>query len=169
MLLLHRRMLQVTGASSGIGRDAALALDTLGFTVYAGVRKDADAVELRSKRPSLRPIMLDVAVDEQCAAAAVSIKSDLARDELPFVGLVNNAGISRRLPVELEDMAAVRKMFDVNVFGLMKITQEFIPLLRASSGRIVNIGSVAGLLPHKGSAAYSGSKAVLEVMSDVLR
>eukprot|EP01049_Picozoa_sp_SAG25_P024791 SAG25_NODE_11393_length_305_cov_1.000000_1_plen_61_part_10 len=61
-------MLQVTGASSGIGRDAALALDTLGFTVYAGVRKDADAVELRSKRPSLRPIMLDVAVDEQCAA-----------------------------------------------------------------------------------------------------
>jgi NAD(P)-dependent dehydrogenase (short-subunit alcohol dehydrogenase family) len=158
----------VTGASSGIGRDAALALDALGFTVYAGVRRDADARSLTAERTSLRPILLDVAIEAQCTAAAEKIASELG-EGLQFVGLVNNAGVSRRLPLELEDMAEVRKLYDVNVFGLMAMTQAFTSLLRRSSGRIVNIGSVAGILPHKGSVAYGGSKAALEVMTDVMR
>ena len=109
----------VTGASSGIGRDAALSLDALGYIVYAGVRKESDADSLRAERASLRPLILDVTKEDHCAAAAKQI----AADKLPFVGLVNNAGISRRLPLEVEAMDEVRQLFDVNVFGLLHATR----------------------------------------------
>eukprot|EP00636_Phaeomonas_parva_P017944 CAMPEP_0118866902 /NCGR_PEP_ID=MMETSP1163-20130328/10674_1 /TAXON_ID=124430 /ORGANISM="Phaeomonas parva, Strain CCMP2877" /LENGTH=315 /DNA_ID=CAMNT_0006801265 /DNA_START=62 /DNA_END=1009 /DNA_ORIENTATION=+ len=159
----------ITGASSGIGLDAALALDDLGYTVYAGVRKDKDAAALKAQRASLRPIHLEVTDDEQVAAAAERIAAETTAEGMPFVGLVNNAGISRRLPVELEDLDGVKWLFEVNLFGVFRVTQAFIPLLRKSTGRIVNIGSVANILPHPGSSAYSASKAALKSVTDVLR
>ena len=86
-----------------------------------------------------------------------------------MVGLVNNAGVSHRLPLELDNITRIRYLYDVNVFGLLQMSQAFTPLLRKSHGRIVNVGSVAALLPHKGSGAYGSSKAAVEHISDVQR
>jgi short-subunit dehydrogenase len=160
----------VTGASSGIGKHAALALDALGYIVYAGVRKQADADVLTAERGSLRPVLVDVAHHDEVTAAAATIAADAKAEGFQVVGLVNNAGISHRLPLELEDMARVRQMYDVNVFGLIQTTQAFIPLLRAGGvGRIVNVGSIAGLMPHRGATTYGGTKGAVELITDSLR
>lgn len=103
----------VTGASSGIGKHAALALDTAGFTVYAGVRKESDATALKEERASLRPLMIDVTKQEQVDEASQRVKRELAEEGMPLVGLVNNAGISRRLPLELEDLDKVKQLYEV--------------------------------------------------------
>jgi len=159
----------ITGASSGIGLDAAVALDKQGFTVYAGVRKEEDMQRISAEFPSIRPILLDVTKEAQVYSASEKVAADAKSEEKAVVGLVNNAGISRRLPVELEDVDAVRSLFDVNFFGVYTVTQAFLPLLRESQGRIVNVGSVANFLPHPGSSAYSGSKAALKSFTDALR
>eukprot|EP00037_Helgoeca_nana_P013762 m.127214 g.127214 ORF g.127214 m.127214 type:complete len:319 (+) comp22215_c0_seq1:37-993(+) len=159
----------VTGASSGIGLHAALELDTRGYKVFPMVRKEADADALRKERPSLNPIVADVTDDIGVAKALESVTAALALANLPLVGLVNNAGVSHRLPIELDTIERIRKLYEVNVFGVYRVTQTFLPHLRAGQGRIVNVGSVAALLPHPGSSAYSGTKAALEVMSDVMR
>ena len=112
------------------------------FTVFAGVRKQSDADALKAERPSLRPVLVDVVDEAQCKAAAAAVAADLAKDGLQLVGLVNNAGISWRLPLELEKMDEVRAMYEVNVFGLMQSSQAFIPLLRAA-------GAAAGMLNIK--------------------
>ena len=85
----------VTGASSGIGKDAALRLDELGYTVYAGVRKQKDIDALKKERPSLIPIFLDVTDDQQCQDAAKKVADDMKKENgcSAFVGLVNNAGL----------------------------------------------------------------------------
>lgn len=103
----------VTGASSGIGKHAALALDTAGFTVYAGVRKESDATALKEERASLRPLIIDVTKQEQVDEASKRVKREIAEEGVPLVGLVNNAGISRRLPLELEDLDKVKQLYEV--------------------------------------------------------
>ncbi|CAE7232847.1 Hsd17b6 [Symbiodinium sp. CCMP2456] len=87
-----------------------------------------------------------------------------------LVGLVNNAGVSRHLIFEYEKLEEVMALYNVNVFGVYRVTQAFLPLLRASgAGRVVNVGSVAPTLPTSGYSSYAGSKNALESISDVLR
>lgn len=160
----------ITGASSGIGRHAALSLDALGFRVYGTVRKESDAMSLRDERPSIRPVLLEIRNEKSVNKAAAGILAELEEDDMPLVGLVNNAGVSRRLPMELENMASVRKTYEVNVFGVWHATRAFLAALRdAGGGRIVNIGSTAGLIATPGSSVYSGTKFALEAMTDAMR
>ncbi|CAJ1405660.1 unnamed protein product [Effrenium voratum] len=161
----------ITGASSGIGLDATLALAELGFRVYAGVRSEQDAAKVRGSGGSLgpRPVFIDVTREDTVEQARLRIKEELDSEGLEFVALVNCAGVTRRLPIELEEIEAVRQLYEVNVFGVLRVTQAFVDLLRQSEGRIVNIGSIAALLPHKGSSSYSGSKAALDSITDSLR
>ena len=161
----------VTGGSSGIGKHAALALDALGYTVYPTVRKESDVAALVELRPTLRPVLLDVRDEQRCNQVAAEIEKALENEGKPFVGLVNNAGISRRLPMELENMKSIKNLYDVNIFGVLHTTKAFLPLLRAAGGgaRIVNIGSTAAIVPHYGSVAYSAAKSALEAMTDVMR
>jgi NAD(P)-dependent dehydrogenase (short-subunit alcohol dehydrogenase family) len=91
----------VTGASSGIGLAAARALDAGGYTVYAGVRKAKDAEMVESLGGSLRGLIMDVTNEESCVKAAETVAGAMKKEGLPLVGLVNNAGVSRRLPFEL--------------------------------------------------------------------
>lgn len=93
----------------------------------------------------------------------------VAASNLPLVALVNNAGISTRSPLEGTPMKVVRGVFEVNLFGLIMTTQAFLPLLRKNQGRIVNVGSVAGLIAADGSSIYSGTKFAVEALSDSLR
>ncbi|MDP9131868.1 MAG: SDR family oxidoreductase [Nitrospirota bacterium] len=158
----------ITGASSGIGAACARYLDERGLTVWAGVRRQADADELaRLTSTRLHVLMLDVTDPESIAAAGRTMTEALA--EKGLAGLVNNAGISVAGPLELLPLSEVRTQFEVNVIGALAMTQTFLPLLRKGRGRIVNISSIAGRAATPFLGAYCSSKFALEAMSDALR
>jgi len=156
------------GASTGIGRHAAEHLAHLGFTVLAGVRKEADIEALQSAHlPTLHPIILDVTKPADVQAAVEYAK---ALAPLPVWGLVNNAGLGYPIPVELADMERVRKLYEVNVLAIISMTQAFAFLLRAApSGRIVNVGSATGTMAAQCDGIYASSKHAVEGLTDSLR
>lgn len=169
--VVHKNgVIVITGASTGIGRHAAEHLATLGYQVYAGVRKESDIQDIiNMKNPNLFPISLEVTSSESIADARKKIESVLANTGLPLVAVVNNAGIAFTEPVETIKMSEVRKIFDVNYFGAYEMTKEFLPLIRKSKGRVLMVSSVAGIVSSPTMSAYSGSKFALEALADSLR
>ena len=157
----------VTGASTGIGRATALRLAQQGFRVFAGVRKQKDAVDLEQCAPNLTPLILDVTDAEQLEAAVATVTEAVGENGLQ--GLVNNAGISGGAPTEFMPIDDLRGMLEVNVVGVVATTQAFLPLLRKGRGRIVVIGSVGGRLAVPFLAAYSMTKAAVSALCDSLR
>src|SRR5438270_6051040 len=155
----------VSGASTGMGAATAKELARKGFHVLAGVRREADADALRAE--GIEPILLDITVDSDVAAIADLV----ARDPLgrPLRALVNNAGISVNAPVETLPIAEWRRVFEVNLFGHVAMTQALLPALRRSAGTVVNISSVGGKVVLPTYGAYAGSKFALEAVSDSLR
>ncbi|TFJ80959.1 hypothetical protein NSK_007602 [Nannochloropsis salina CCMP1776] len=159
----------LSGASTGIGYDAAVHLAD-DFVVYAGVRKENDAEMLRSVgKSTLVPVILDVTSQDSIDEAYVKITADAAERGIPVWGLVNNAGIMTASTVEHHDVAGMQKIYDVNVWGVLRLTQKFLPLLRAQAGRIVQISSIAGFLTIPRASGYCSSKHALESLSDGLR
>jgi len=162
------RAVLITGASTGIGAACAQRLDGLGYVVYAGVRKPEDEARLSgSSSPRLVPIRLDVTLSADIESAARRI--DAERGDGGLDGLVNNAGIAVGGPLEFVPMALVREQFDINVLGLLAVTQAILPLLRRARGRIVNIGSIAGITTTPLVGPYCASKHAVEALSDGLR
>lgn len=162
----------ITGASTGIGRHAAefIASKHPNITILAGVRKESDADSIRSVNlPNLKPIIVDVAQHDSCVRAFDEIKNLVTTTGIPFVGLVNNAGISFKMPVEYQEVSEAKRLFDTNFFGMVEMTQMALPLLRESNGRIVMVSSVAGLVARPYTSIYSGSKYAMEGFSDALR
>lgn len=158
----------ITGASSGIGEACALGLDKLGYHVFAGVRKAADGQSLCQRASErLLPVSVDITDPEQIKAAAETV--DRALGQKPLVGLINNAGISVGGPLEFVPLERLRNQLEVNVIGHIAVSQAFIPLLRKSQGRIVNVGSIAGILASPLQGPYCASKYAMEAVSDVLR
>lgn len=163
----HQRAVVITGTSSGIGRAAALHLDELGFKVFAGVRKEEDGRALsEDASDTLTPILLDI-TNNNSIAAAVNTVTEATSGEL--FGLVNNAGLSLNGPLELVPVSDIKKLIDVNVIGLLAVTKAFLPLLRRSRGRIVNISSGHGLLAIPDKSVYAASKFAVQAISDALR
>jgi NAD(P)-dependent dehydrogenase (short-subunit alcohol dehydrogenase family) len=166
----------ITGASSGLGRHAAFHLASNGFTVFATVRKDSDAesllTELDSKfsdaTGSVVPIKMDVTDDASVGMAAATIGHKIETKSLNLAGIVNNAGVLKRGTVAEMTPADYEWNFSVNVFGLVRVTRAFLPLLRRGS-RIVNIGSAAGVLTNPKMLPYGATKFALEGISDVWR
>jgi len=157
----------VTGASSGIGEATALHLDALGFSVFAGVRRKADAEALAARASNrLTPIRLDVADADSIAAAAKVVENATGGH---LHALVNNAGLSVNGPLELLPVRQIERLMGVNVVGLMAVTRALLPLLRRSRGRIINIGSGHGLLAVPDKSAYAASKFAVRAISDALR
>jgi NAD(P)-dependent dehydrogenase (short-subunit alcohol dehydrogenase family) len=158
----------ITGASTGIGEACALHLDKLGFRVFAGVRKAADADALRQKAsPRLTPVMIDVTDATSIASAAETVGQ--AVGEFGLSGLVNNAGIAVVAPMEFVLLDDLRRQLEVNTIGQVAVTQAFLPLLRRAKGRIVNISSQGGRFVFPLFGPYSMSKFALEAFSDALR
>lgn len=158
----------VTGASSGIGRAAALRLDRRGWRVFAGVRREEDADALRrAASERLRPLFLDVTDEAQVADAATAVET--ATGEPGLDALVNNAGVAMGGPLEFLPIDAFRRQLEVNVVGQLAITQALMPAIRRASGRIVNIGSISGRSTVPLVGAYAASKHALEAMTDALR
>ena len=159
----------ITGASTGIGRATALHLASLGFRVFAGIRKPGDGEALvEESSGAVEPISLEVTDPGSIEEAAEHVRGELgAGGELR--GVVNNAGYALETPLEFVDRDALRHQFDVNVIGLADVTKTFLPQLRRPGGRIVNVSSGAGQIAIPLSGAYSASKYAVEAMSDALR
>lgn len=162
------RSVVITGASTGIGAACALALDRLNFRVFAGVRNRADGAALQAQASAkFTPIQLDVTNAHDIAASLETIAGEVG--DAGLAGLVNNAGIGVVGPLEIVSLDELRKQFEINVIGLVAVTQAFLPLLRKARGRVVNMSSIAGraAMPYMGP--YAASKHALEALSDALR
>jgi len=158
----------ITGASTGIGEACALRLDRLGWRVFAGVRRDADGQALRQKSSErLCPLFIDVTDEASIAQAAVQVRA--AVGEAGLAGLVNNAGVAIGGPLEFVPLDELAWQFEVNVIGPMAVTQTFLPLLRQSRGRIVNMSSIGGRSVSPFLGPYCASKFALEALNDSLR
>ncbi|HEY9357288.1 MAG TPA: oxidoreductase [Arthrobacter sp.] len=154
----------VTGASTGIGFEAARKLSSNGFTVYAGARR-VDRME-PLKALGVHVLSLDVTDDESMCAAVVRVLEERGRIDV----LVNNAGYGSFGALEEVDLAEGRRQFDVNVFGLARMTQLVLPAMRkAGRGRIINISSIGGKFYEPLGAWYHSTKFAVEGMSDALR
>lgn len=158
----------ISGASTGIGRSIALHLDGLGYRVFAGVRRDADAEDLRAAASQrLVPLRLDVTDAAQLAEAARAVEAGVGDEGVQ--GLIANAGIGGGAASEFIEMDVLRRLFEVNVFGVAATTRAFMPLLRRGSGRVVFMGSNAGYVTSPFIAPYAASKHAIEAMADALR
>jgi NAD(P)-dependent dehydrogenase (short-subunit alcohol dehydrogenase family) len=154
----------VTGASSGIGRLTTEVLAADGYFVYAGARKQED-LDALNKIPNVQAVRLDVTKQEEVDAAVETVR-DGGRG---LYGLVNNAGIgSRGGPLIEADEDDIRWVLEVNVFGVIKVTQAFAPLIIQSKGRIATIGSISGVLTWTGGGDYTMSKHAIEAFSETL-
>jgi NAD(P)-dependent dehydrogenase (short-subunit alcohol dehydrogenase family) len=158
----------ITGSSTGIGAACAVDLDRRGLRVFAGVRSEADGERLRRQASErLSPVRIDVTQSETIRAAAEQVTA--AVGEAGLAGLVNNAGVLVSAPVELVGLDTLRWQLEVNVIGVVAVTQAFLPLLRAGRGRIVNIGSISGKVVAPCLGPYAASKFALEALTDALR
>jgi len=158
----------ITGASSGIGKACALYFDRLGFTVFAGVRQEEDALSLgKLASGDLRPIQIDVTSEAQIESAFEQVSEALGRNGL--TGLVNNAGIPLGGPLEFLCIEDFRNEIEVNLIGAVSVTQAFLPLIRKTRGRIVNIGSMSGFIALPFMSPYAATKFALRAITDSLR
>ena len=125
---MTKQRVLITGASTGIGRACAIRIARRGFTVFAGVRSSVDAERLRAEvTGDLRPVQLDV-------TRSIEIEAMLAEmGGQPLAGLVNNAGIAIAGPLELIPMDAWRRQIEVNLLGLVAVTQACLPALRSGA------------------------------------
>lgn len=153
----------ITGASSGLGRATAETLAAKGVFVYAGARSDDDLRALDAIE-NVQAVRLDVTIQSDIDAAVETVR----QGGRPLHAIVNNAGVGLMAPlVELEE-DDLEFILDVNVFGPYRITRAFAPLLIESQGRVVNIGSIAGVQTRLFYGPYSMSKHALEAFTDAL-
>jgi NAD(P)-dependent dehydrogenase (short-subunit alcohol dehydrogenase family) len=154
----------VTGCSSGIGRASALRLARSGWTVYASARRPETIAELGEA--GCHTLALDVTDEDSMHAAVETVE----QAEGAVGVLINNAGYSQSGAIETVPMDAVRRQFETNVFGLVRLTQLVLPKMRAQRwGKIVNVGSMGGRLTFPGAGHYHATKHALEALSDALR
>jgi len=156
------RTVLITGCSSGIGKATAQRLAAKGWTVYATARRPETLADLTD----CRHLALDVTSDDSMSTAVDAVVEDSGHLD----ALVNNAGYSLSGAVESLSVDEIRREFETNVFGLVRLTQLVLPAMRErGSGRIVNIGSMGGKLTFPGGGAYHASKYAVEALSDALR
>jgi NADP-dependent 3-hydroxy acid dehydrogenase YdfG len=153
----------VTGASSGIGAATARQLAAAGYHVFCAARR-RDRIEELAAEIGGTPVACDVTSEESVAALA-----DAVGERLDV--LVNNAGGAfGSSPVAQADSDEWRRMYEVNVIGLMQVTRALVPALVASgAGAILNVGSTAGRIAYEGGAGYTAAKHGTQVVSETLR
>jgi NAD(P)-dependent dehydrogenase (short-subunit alcohol dehydrogenase family) len=158
------RAVLITGCSSGIGRATAERLARSGHNVYATARRPESIEDLRDAGCKILP--LDVTDEDSMREAVERVE----RAEGSVGSLVNNAGYSQSGTIEEVPMESVRRQFETNVFGLVRMCQLVLPgMRRVRSGRIVNLSSMGGKLTFPGGGFYHASKHAVESISDALR
>jgi len=163
------KVILITGASSGIGREAAILLGKQGHRVYAGARRldrMADLADLAGPAGGVSAVEMDVSETDDNERAVNQVIDGEGRIDV----LINNAGFGLYGPVEDVPLDDARYQFEVNLFGLAHLTQLVLPHMRAEgSGRIVNVSSVGGRIWLPLGAWYHATKHALEGWSDCLR
>ena len=163
---MNKRIAIVTGSSTGIGKATVLHLSRKGFLVFAGIRRESDAEQFQSLK-GIFPLLLDVSSQDSVEKAV-----EIAAEKLNTaseVHLINNAGIVVAGPVEGVSLTRWKEQFEVNFFGLLRVTQTLLPYIRKTRGRIVNISSISGLAAFPYLGPYCASKFAVEALSDALR
>ena len=154
----------VTGASSGIGEETARTLHKLGYTVYAAARRTDRLKQLTAI--GIHALTMDVTDDESMSSGIEKIITETGRIDV----LVNNAGSGSYGAIEDVSLDEARRQFEVNVFGLGRLTQLVLPHMRAQrSGTIINISSMGGRLTTPLGGWYHATKYAVEALSDALR
>jgi NAD(P)-dependent dehydrogenase (short-subunit alcohol dehydrogenase family) len=168
------RSIVITGVSTGIGYGAAKEFVRRGYRVFGSVRKEEDAERLaREFGSGFVPLVFDVTDEEAVRAAAGEVGEALGGGLLS--GLINNAGTAIGGPLALQPLGEVRTHFEVNVVGLVSVTQAFLPLLGMGRtgmnepGKILNVGSTGGKIALPFIGAYAGTKHAVEGISDAMR
>ncbi|WP_058535230.1 SDR family NAD(P)-dependent oxidoreductase [Legionella saoudiensis] len=162
---MNKKTILITGCSSGIGLDAAQALQKKGYQVIASCRKKEDQQHLIAL--GLDTVLLDVNDSEsiKTAFAEVLVKTDGRLDVL-----INNAGYGQVGALEDVSRETLRQQFETNVFGLLELSALAIPVMRQQGeGRIINISSILGIISLPFRGAYNASKYAVEGLSDTLR
>jgi NAD(P)-dependent dehydrogenase (short-subunit alcohol dehydrogenase family) len=163
MAIEKSRPVLITGCSTGIGRATAERLAADGWNVHATARRP-ESIEDLAKR-GCKTLALDVTDERSMENAVAEVEKDG-----PIGALVNNAGYSQSGAIETIPMESVRRQFETNVFGLMRMCQLVLPGMRgAGSGRIVNLSSMGGKLTFPGGGVYHATKHAVEALSDALR
>lgn len=165
----------ITGASTGIGYGCVKEFHKRGYHVFGSVRKPADAERLKNELgENFTPLLFDVSDPGAIQKAAEEVASILGENQ-GLGGLINNAGIAIGGPLMLQPMEEIRQHFEVNVFGLIQVTQAFLPLLGAKEnhpvapGKILNISSVGGKIAAPFIGAYAATKHAVEGVSESWR
>jgi NAD(P)-dependent dehydrogenase (short-subunit alcohol dehydrogenase family) len=153
----------ISGCSSGIGRALAEAFRAAGYQVWAGARKAADLEQLSAA--GFQAVALDVNDPQSIQQTVERLSSEAGRLDI----LINNAGYGGIGPLLDGGVEAIQQQFETNVFSLVGVTRACFPLLRASKGLVVNIGSVSGVMTTPFAGAYCASKAAVHALSDALR
>ena len=162
-MTLENQVVLMTGCSSGIGRALAVELNARGHRVFASARKLDSLAGLDAR---IVPLSLDVTDGASITAALSQVLEREGRIDM----LINNAGFNAIGPLAEVPLDDVRRLFETNVTGLLAATQAVVPhMARRRSGRIVNIGSVVGLLPTPFAGPYCATKAAVHMLSEVLR
>ncbi|WP_150304105.1 SDR family oxidoreductase [Pseudomonas saliphila] len=162
------KVVLITGATSGMGKVTALLLAENGYSVYAGVRSSSEELleETQKRNLSIHTVKLDV---QDSTSIRDAVKDVMAKEGRIDV-LVNNAGYGLVATIEDGTDEEIFKQFDVNVFGLIKMTREVLPHMRqAGSGVIINISSFLGKMGLPLLAHYNASKYAVEGITDSLR
>jgi NAD(P)-dependent dehydrogenase (short-subunit alcohol dehydrogenase family) len=150
----------VTGASAGIGGATARALHSAGYRVFGTYRRPP-----ATRSPGIEYLACDVTSDDSVTALIADVLSKAGRIDL----LVNNAGVGLIAGAEESSLEQAKSLFDVNLFGVIRVTKAVLPTMRRQgSGRIVNVSSVMGLIPAPFMALYAASKHALEGYSESL-
>jgi NAD(P)-dependent dehydrogenase (short-subunit alcohol dehydrogenase family) len=153
------KTVMITGAGSGFGKGASLALAARGHKVIATTETDDQAKALRAEAPELTVEKLDITTGDVAKAAAWDIDV-----------LINNAGAGQTGPMADVPIDRVRRLFDVNVFGTLAVTQAVLPRMVAKgAGRIIIVSSIAGVVSGPAFGPYSMTKHALEAMGKALR
>jgi NAD(P)-dependent dehydrogenase (short-subunit alcohol dehydrogenase family) len=159
------KVILVTGASTGIGRSIVERLAAKGYVVYATARKDKDLAALDAI-PNVKAIRLDITKPEDIKAAREVVE----HEGRGLYGLVNNAGITS-LGLIMAN-TTTEEEFDLvmrtNVYGTWRMVRAFGPMVKDSHGRIVNMGSIEGIVPSPGYATYCMTKHAIEAFTDAL-
>ena len=157
------RPVLITGCSTGIGRATAERLADDGYNVHATARQLESIEDLRQR--GCKTHALDVTNESSMEAAVGEVE-----DDGPLGALVNNAGYSQSGAIETIPMSSVRRQFETNVFGLIRMCQLVLPGMRgAGSGKIVNLSSMGGKITFPGGGIYHATKHAVEALSDALR
>ena len=158
----------ITGAGSGLGRELALQLDKKGYSVFGTALSSDEIKELSSSsKGRIKLSVVDITEEQSVHGWAQSLNSEMQQHGLDL--LINNAGILTPGPLEVLPIDAIRREFEVNVFGGIRVTNALLPSLRQNRGRIIFVGAMTGRFPLPFNGPSSVTKAALEALADVYR